>query len=190
MHADNWAVKAKKLGFRSRAVFKLEEILIKTKALKKDSLVLDIGSSPGGWSQLVKKLKPSTKVYAIDLLPMDPIKGVLFYQEDLVNIDGIKDISSLKTRFDLVISDLAPNLSGIQVVDTENIFELNLMTVRTAVNYLDKVNGAFILKTFQNSLLKKIRLEMEKGFKLVQTYKPAASKSQSGEIYLYGEKPL
>ncbi len=190
MHTDSWSTKAKKLGLRSRAVFKLEEILIKTKALKSNSLVLDIGSAPGGWSQLIKILQPKSTVYAVDLLPMDPIKDVYFYQEDIVNIDTINEISLLKTKFDLVISDLAPNLSGISSVDKENIFELNSITLKTAVNYLNRSNGKFILKTFQNSLLKNIRLQMEKNFNIVQTLKPAASKSKSGEIYLYGEKPL
>ena len=190
MHTDSWATKAKKLGLRSRAVFKLEEILIKTKALKGNSLVLDIGSAPGGWSQLIKILQPKSTVYAVDLLPMDPIKDVYFYQEDIANIDTINEISLLKTKFDLVISDLAPNLSGIGAVDKENIFELNSITLKTAVNYLNKSNGKLILKTFQNSLLKNIRLQMEKNFNTVQTLKPAASKSKSGEIYLYGERPL
>ena len=190
MHTDSWALKAKKLGLRSRAVFKLEEILSKTKALKNNGLVLDIGSAPGGWSQLIKTLKPRSTVYALDLLPMDPIKDVHFYQEDVANIDKIKEISLLKTKFDLVISDLAPNLSGISAVDEENIFTLNLITLETAINYLNKSYGVFIFKTFQNSLFKNIRLEMEKNFNIVQTYKPAASKSKSGEIYLYGERPL
>tara|TARA_B100001564_G_scaffold106946_1_gene88587 strand:- start:245 stop:817 length:573 start_codon:yes stop_codon:yes gene_type:complete len=190
MHTDSWAKKAKKLGLRSRAVFKLEEILMKTKALRSNSLVLDIGSSPGGWSQLIKTLKPESRVYAVDLLPMEPIRDVYFYQEDIVNIDLIKEISLLKTKFDLVISDLAPNLTGISAVDEETIFELNSITLKTAVNYLNKTHGIFILKTFQNSLLKKIRLDMEKNFNIVQTYKPAASKSKSGEIYFYGERPL
>ena len=187
MHADSWALKAKKLGLRSRAVFKLEEILTRTKALKKNSLVLDIGSAPGGWSELVKALTPSSNVYAIDLLPMDPIEGVHFFQEDILNIDEIKDIFLLKSKFNLVISDLAPNLTGIRAVDDENIFELNIITLRAALEYLCKNNGTFIIKTFQNSMLKKLRTEMENNFNLVQTYKPAASKSKSGEIYLYGE---
>ena len=189
MHADSWALKAKKLGFRSRAVFKLEEILTRTKALKKNSLVLDIGSAPGGWSELVKALTPSSNIYAIDLLPMDPIEGVHFFQKDVLNIDEIKDIFLLKSKFNLVISDLAPNLTGIRAVDEENIFELNIITLRVAVNYLCKSNGAFIIKSFQNSMLKKLRIEIENNFNLVQTYKPAASKSKSGEIYLYGEMP-
>jgi len=188
MHTDSWAIKAKKLGLRSRAVFKLEEILKKTKALNSKGLVLDIGSAPGGWSQLVKILQPKSTVYALDLLPMEPINDVYFFQEDVANIDKINDISLLKTKFDLVISDLAPNLTGICAVDEENIFELNLITVETAVNYLNRSNGILILKTFQNSLFKKIRSNMEKNFNIVQTFKPAASKSKSGEIYLYGER--
>jgi 23S rRNA (uridine2552-2'-O)-methyltransferase len=151
---------------------------------------LDIGSAPGGWSELIKAMSPSSNIYAIDLLPMDPIKGVMFFQEDIVNIDKIDEISSLKLKFNLVISDLAPNLTGIRSVDEENIFELNIITLKTAINYLSMSSGSFIIKTFQNSLLKKLRTEMEKSFHLVQTYKPAASKRKSAEIYLYGEMLL
>ena len=86
MHADSWALKAKKLGFRSRAVFKLEEILKKTNSLQDNSLVLDIGSAPGGWSELIKSLSPQSQILAIDLLDMDSIDGVSFFQEDLLNI--------------------------------------------------------------------------------------------------------
>ena len=190
MHADSWALKAKKLGLRSRAVFKLEEILIKTKTLQKNSLVLDIGAAPGGWSKLIKTMAPSSSVFAIDLLPMDPIKDVIFFQKDILNINEIEEISMLKSKFDLVISDLAPNLTGIKAVDEENIFDINIITLKIALNYLRKTKGSFLIKTFQNSLLKKFRTEMEKSFHLVQTYKPAASKNKSAEIYLYGEKPL
>ena len=109
MHADSWALKAKKLGLRSRAVFKLEEILTKTKILKRNSLVLDIGSAPGGWSELIKTMTPSSNVYAIDLLPMDPIKAVLFFQEYILNIDKHEEIFLLTSKFNLVISNLAPN---------------------------------------------------------------------------------
>ena len=191
MHADSWAIKAKQQGLRSRAVFKLEEILQKTKALKKGtSNVLDIGSAPGGWSELIKVLSPTSQIFAIDLLEMNSIEGVKFFQEDIINIDQIEEIFLLKNKFDLVISDLAPNLTGIRMVDEENIFELNILTLETAGNYLKQGNGSFIIKTFQNSLLKKFRLQMEKSFQLVQTYKPAASKSKSGEIYFYGAHPL
>ena len=112
MHADSWAIKAKQLGLRSRAVFKLEEILKKTKALKKGpSNILDIGSAPGGWSELIRLLSPSSQIFAIDLLEMDSIEGVTFFQEDIINIDQIEEISLLKKKFDLVISDFSPKFN-------------------------------------------------------------------------------
>lgn len=190
MHIDNWGLRAKKLGFRSRAVFKLEEILDKTKALRNCKNVLDIGAAPGGWSQLIKYKLKHSNVFALDILDIEPIEDVDFYKARVEDIDSIENIFKLKGSFDLVISDLAPNLSGIRAVDEENIFELNLLTLETASSYLKKDDGYFIMKTFQNSSLKKLRLTMEKSFQLVQTYKPAASKSKSGEIYLYGAKPL
>ena len=186
MHADNWAQKAKKKGYRSRAVFKLEEILKKTKIMN-CSNVLDLGSSPGGWSEYIIKKYPTSKVYAIDIIDMEPIDGVTFFNDSIENLYNLEEILKLKGCFKLVISDIAPNLSGISAVDSENILNLNMLTVKIANDFLDS-SGSMIMKTFQNSNLKTLRKNMELSFKLVQTYKPAASKKQSGEIYLYGVK--
>jgi 23S rRNA (uridine2552-2'-O)-methyltransferase len=186
MHADNWAQKAKKKGYRSRAVFKLEEILKKTKIMNY-SYVLDLGSSPGGWSEYIIKKYPTSKVYAIDILDMEPIDGVTFFKDSIENLYNLEEILKLKGCFKLVISDIAPNLSGISAIDSENILNLNMLTVKIANDFLDS-SGSMIIKTFQNSNLKTLRKNMELSFKLVQTYKPAASKKQSGEIYLYGVK--
>ena len=186
MHADNWAQKAKEKGYRSRAVFKLEEILKKTKIMN-CSNVLDLGSSPGGWSEYIIKKYPTSKVYAIDIIEMEPIDGVTFFKDSIENLYNLEEILRLKGCFKLVISDIAPNLSGISAVDSENIFNLNILTVKIANDFLDS-SGSMIMKTFQNSNLKTLRKNMELSFKLVQTYKPAASKKQSGEIYLYGVK--
>ena len=186
MHSDNWAQKAKEKGYRSRAVFKLEEILKKTKIVN-CSNVLDLGSSPGGWSEYMIKKYPTSKVYAIDLIDMEPIEGVTFFNESIENLYTLQEILKLKGCFKLVISDIAPNLSGISAVDSENILNLNMLTVKIASDFLDS-SGSLIMKTFQNSNLKILRKNMELSFKLVQTYKPAASKKQSGEIYLYGVK--
>ena len=186
MHADNWAQKAKKKGYRSRAVFKLEEILKKTKIMN-CSNVLDLGSSPGGWSEYIIKKYPTSKVYAIDIIDMKPIDGVTFFKDSIENLYNLEEILKLKGCFKLVISDIAPNLSGISAVDSENILNLNMLTVKIASDFLDS-SGSMIMKTFQNSNLKTLRKNMELSFKLVQTYKPAASKKQSGEIYLYGVK--
>tara|TARA_X000000368_G_scaffold182918_1_gene144454 strand:- start:2479 stop:3042 length:564 start_codon:yes stop_codon:yes gene_type:complete len=187
MHADNWANKAKQMGYRSRAVFKLEEILQKLDSKKRYQNVLDLGSSPGGWSQYIKKKYNSSMIFAIDILDMEPIDGVNFYKESIECIENIPEIKKLKGSFNLVISDIAPNLSGIGAIDSENIYDLNELTVMIAKDYLS-IDGALIMKTFQNSMLKKLRKEMELFFKVVQTYKPAASKKQSGEIYLFGVK--
>ena len=186
MHADNWAQKAKEKGYRSRAVFKLEEILKKTKIINYSN-VLDLGSSPGGWSEYIIKKYPTSKVYAIDIIDMKPIDGVTFFKDSIENLYNLEEISKLKGYFKLVISDIAPNLSGISAVDSENILNLNMLTVNIAKDFLDS-SGSMIMKTFQNSNLKTLRKNMELSFKLVQTYKPAASKKQSGEIYLYGVK--
>ena len=186
MHADNWAQKAKEKGYRSRAVFKLEEILKKTKIMNY-SYVLDLGSSPGGWSEYIIKKYPTSKVYAIDIIDMEPIDGVTFFKDSIENLYNLDEISKLKGCFKLVISDIAPNLTGISAVDSENILNLNMLTVKIANDFLDS-SGSMIMKTFQNSNLKTLRKNMELSFKLVQTYKPAASKKQSGEIYLYGVK--
>jgi len=187
MHADNWANKAKQMGYRSRAVFKLEEILQKLDSKKRYQNVLDLGSSPGGWSQYIKKKYNSSMIFAIDILDMEPIDGVNFYQENIEDIDNIIDIKTLKGTFNLVISDIAPNLSGISAVDNENIFELNQLTINIAKDYLIS-DGFLIMKTFQNNMLKTLRREMEMSFKEVQMFKPMASKKQSGEIYLFGVK--
>ena len=186
MHSDNWAQKAKKKGYRSRAVFKLEEILKKTKTIH-SSNVLDLGSSPGGWSEEMIKKYPTSNVYAIDLIDMEPIEGVTFFKDSIENLYNLEEISKLKGCFKLVISDIAPNLSGISAVDSENILNLNMLTVKIDSDFLDS-SVTLIMKTFQNSNLKILRKNMELSFKLVQTYKPAASKKQSGEIYLYGVK--
>ena len=186
MQSDNWAQKAKKMGYRSRAVFKLEEILNQIK-LKKILNVLDLGSAPGGWSQFIKKNYTNSKVYAVDILNMEKVAGVEFFQVSIEKIQEVQQIEILRGKFNLVISDIAPNLTGISAIDSENILDLNKLTVSTAHKYLD-TGGSLIMKTFQNSNLKSLRKDMELSYQLVQTYKPAASKKQSGEIYLYGVK--
>ena len=103
MHADKWAHKAKQAGYRTRAVFKLDEIIQKTRVLKKSKNVLDLGSAPGGWSQYIKQKSNKTNVYAIDILDMDSVDGVHFFKESIEDIDNIESIFSLMGYFDLVI---------------------------------------------------------------------------------------
>ena len=98
MHADNWANKAKQEGYRTRAVYKLEEILDKTKSIRNSQIVLDLGSAPGGWSQYIKKKSPNSEVHAIDILDMEPVEGVNFYKKSIEEIDAIESIN-LKMGF-------------------------------------------------------------------------------------------
>lgn len=190
MHTqDKWAIKAQKEGYRSRAVYKLEEILRSSNYdFNKINSVVDIGAAPGGWSHYLKSKFPTLDVYAIDILPIDNITGVNFFQTDIRSINELEIFSLKMGTFDLVISDLAPNITGIRDVDEENIYELNMITLQAAKKLLKKSPySKFIIKTFQNTNLKKFRQDISEYFNKVLTHKPAASKSKSGEIYLSGE---
>ena len=186
MRQDYWAKKAKLKGFRSRAVFKIMEIDQKVDLFKNVKSILDIGSSPGGWSEYASKKCPNKNIFAIDLLEMEPVDNVSFFKADIKNIDQIKAVNDKKGTFDLVISDLAPNITGIGAIDDEAIYEYNTLTLEVALKYSNN-KSKFLIKTFQNSYLKKFKSFMEKNFTLVQNFKPLASKTTSSEIYLYGE---
>ena len=186
---DKWALKAQREGYRTRAVYKLQQILeTRNFDIQKIHSVFDIGAAPGGWSHYLKLKFPNLEIFAIDILPIEKIEGIHFFQEDVRNIEKIKEIALKIGTFDLVISDLAPNLSGIRDVDEENIYELNLITLHAAIKLLKRNQySKFIIKTFQNRNLKKFRYDLSEYFKNISTHKPAASKSNSGEIYLSGE---
>ena len=186
MHRDHWAKKAKLDGFRSRAVYKIIEIDQKVDLFKNVYTVLDIGSAPGGWSEYAAKKCPQNDIFAIDLLDMKPVKNVSFFKSDIREIDQVEPIFTKKGSFDLVISDLAPNITGIGAIDDEAIYEYNTLTLEVALKYSNN-KSKFLIKTFQNSYLKKFKSFMEKNFILVQNFKPLASKATSSEIYLYGE---
>ena len=131
-------------------------------------------------------LLENKNIFAIDLLEMEPADNVSFFKADIENIDQIKAVNDKKGTFDLVISDLAPNITRIGAIDNESILELNMLTLQIAVN-LSKTQSKFLVKTFQNNNFKYFRSFMEKKFSLVQNFKPLASKNRSSEIYLYGE---
>ena len=117
---------------------------------------------------------------------MEPVDNVSFFKADIKNINQIKAVNDKKGTFDLVISDLAPNITGIGAIDDEAIYEYNTLTLEVALKYSNN-KSKFLIKTFQNSYLKKFKSFIEKNFTLVQNFKPLASKATSSEIYLYGE---
>ena len=177
---------AKSRGYRSRAAFKLHQINNKFNLLKKGCSVMDLGSSPGGWSQVAKELVGNSgKVFALDIIPMKPIKGVEFIEFDFRDKD-IKKFINLD--FNVVISDIAPNISGIAITDKENMLELLNNVVDFCNSSLIK-GGSLIAKCFENSK-NDLKRSLLNHFSNVTFYKPDASRKTSKEIYVIAQNKL
>jgi 23S rRNA (uridine2552-2'-O)-methyltransferase len=186
-HVNDPYVKQAQLdGYRSRSAYKLIELNEKDRLIKPGMRILDLGSAPGGWSQVAGKLVGRKgRVLATDILPMDPIDNVDFVQGDF-NDDAV--VAQLLEwleggKFDLVISDIAPNLSGIDSADQAGsmyFLELALDTVRKTL----KTGATFAAKMFQGSGSDEYVKELRKSFEKVLIRKPAASRAQSREVYI------
>ncbi|WP_076412822.1 23S rRNA (uridine(2552)-2'-O)-methyltransferase RlmE [Shewanella sp. UCD-KL12] len=186
-HFDDHYVKlAQKRGFRSRAAFKMEELQEKDKLIRPGMTVVDLGAAPGGWSQVAVKLAgESGKVIACDILPMDPIVGVDFLQGDFREE---KVLDALLTRVgdakvDVVLSDMAPNMSGSGGVDQPRAMYL----VELALDMCHQVlapNGCFAVKVFQGEGFEEYMKSVREAFKTVKTRKPDSSRARSREVYL------
>jgi 23S rRNA (uridine2552-2'-O)-methyltransferase len=177
---------AKKEGYRSRAIFKLIEIDDKYKLIKLNMNILDLGASPGGWSQyVVKKLKNTGKIVAIDLLPMDPIPSVDFILGDIADIIIDKRIEELfrGEKMSLVISDIAPNITGVRDVDTLKSINLCEIALDIAMARLNS-NGSLVLKLFQGVGFEDFLSLVRSKFKKVNIFKPKSSRPDSREVYL------
>lgn len=206
---------AQQRGYRSRAAFKLLEIDQKDRLLRPGITVLDLGAAPGSWSQVVRErlayksaapLKPGDlsdagrdyvqdcrpsgirgRVLALDLLPMEPIADVVFLQGDFRN-EAIADLLAQQLGgegIDLVLSDMAPNLSGVGVADAARVMHLGELALEFAAQYL-KPNGALLIKTFQGSGYSQLVEQFKKVFKAVAPRKPGASRAESSEVFLLG----
>lgn len=186
---DPFVKKAKLEGYRSRASYKLMEIDDRDKLLVAGMTVVDLGATPGGWSQVAKeRLKGKGRIVAIDILPMDPIQGVDFLQGDF-NDPLIRE--QLKShlpqpKVDLVLSDLAPNISGVALYDQARATELWVAALEFAVHCL-KPNGQFLVKVFHGIDFEEFVRLMRSVFVTMQTRKPAASRDRSTEVYLLGK---
>ena len=173
-------------GYRSRASYKLLEIVEKDRLIRSGMTVVDLGSAPGGWSQVAARLVGHTgRVHALDLLPMDSIAGVDFIQGDFTEEDIFDDLLKLieNRPVDLVISDMAPNLSGNKAVDQPAVMYLAELAVELAEKVLTS-NGVFIAKLFQGQGFDPFVLQVRKLFNGVSIIKPDASRSRSREVYL------
>ena len=186
---DTWAKKAKKEGYRSRASYKLLQINKPHKLIENSDMIIELGSAPGGWSQVIANLKrKNTKCYSFDLLPMENVEGIQFHHLDLFSGEFNKFINNLNTRADLILSDMSVNLSGIKVIDDEANKELNLFCLELSKKILNKT-GSLLIKTFTNQNLKTLRKSFENTFEQVFVEKPQASKTSSAEVYLLGLVP-
>jgi 23S rRNA (uridine2552-2'-O)-methyltransferase len=173
-------------GYRSRASYKLLEIVEKDRLIRSGMTVVDLGSAPGGWSQVAARLVGHKgRVHALDLLPMDSIAGVDFIQGDFTEEDIFDELLRLieNRPVDLVISDMAPNLSGNKAVDQPAVMYLAELAVELAEKVLTS-NGVFIAKLFQGQGFDPFVLQVRTLFNGVSIIKPDASRSRSREVYL------
>ncbi len=185
---DPFVQQAQKDGYRSRAAYKLLEIDAKDHLLKPGLVVVDLGATPGGWCQVVaKKLGENGKIIALDLLPLDPLRGVEFIQGDFRDEEVLKQLeNSLQGKpVGLVISDMAPNFSGVSAVDQDRCIYLAELAMEFAFEHLNP-DGAFLVKVFQGSGFEEYMKLMRTRFTKVVARKPKASRDRSSEVYLLG----
>lgn len=186
---DEYVKRAQKEGYRSRAIYKLREIDERDGLLKPGMTVVDLGAAPGGWAQYAReRIGPSGRVVAVDLLPMDPLPDVDFIQGDFTEPGVLESVLTVLAGrpVDLVISDMAPNISGIAVSDQAKAVYLGELALDFARQTLRR-GGGLVLKTFQGQGFTELLREMRTSFEQVVTRKPAASRARSSEIYLLGK---
>lgn len=183
---DPFVKRREQAGLRSRAAFKLEELLARDRLLKAGQVVLDLGATPGGWSQvIVPVVGTQGLVVAVDILPMEPLPGVTFIRGDATEAQVEQEIrAALGGRaVDLVISDMAPNLTGIRAVDEARSVLLAEQVLHLAQNFL-RDGGTMVIKLFQHNDTEVFVRETRQHFAAIARRKPAASRSQSREFYL------
>ncbi len=185
---DEFVKRAQKEGYRARAAYKLIEIDDKDKLIKPGMTVVDLGSTPGSWSQVVvQRLKGQGKVIALDILEMQAIPGVTFIQGDFREDAVLKELENTLNgqKVDLVIADMAPNISGIKDVDLAGSAYLTELALAFSSVWL-KPDGHFLVKVFIGSGFEEIVKMMRLQFGKVVTRKPKASRDRSSEVYLLG----
>ena len=192
--SKNWLIKQKRdpffrqskiQGYRSRSAFKLIEMNKKFKFLKKNLSLLDLGSCPGGWSQIVNKEIIEGRILAVDIKPMEKINNVDFIKGDFLETETYEKIMVyFDDKIDVVLSDMAANTSGNKVLDTYRTGELCLEAMSLATKILSK-EGVFLSKMFMGSIYDEINEKAKNCFKKVVKYKPLSSKKESKEIYIF-----
>lgn len=185
---DPYVKLAQKEGYRARAAYKLLEIDDKDKLIKPGMTIVDLGSTPGSWSQVaVQRLKGQGRVIALDILDMHPIAGVEFIQGDFREASVLRQLEDAlnKSQVDLVIADMAPNITGIKDVDQAGAAYLTELALAFSKDWL-KPNGNFLVKVFVGAGFDELVKDMRQMFDKVVTRKPKASRDRSSEVYLLG----
>ena len=183
---DPFVQRALKEGYRSRACYKLKEINERDRLLRPGMAVLDLGAAPGGWSQVAAELVGAKgRIIATDILPMDSLANVEFVQGDFTEEAVFEEIMALvgERPIDLVLSDMAPNMSGVTAVDQPRSIHLVELALDMATRTLD-VGGCFVSKIFQGEGFDDVMREARRHFDKVLTRKPDASRPRSREVYL------
>jgi len=184
-HRDSFIKQSKAQGFRSRSAFKLIEINKKYNFLKKKTLLLDLGASPGGWSQVAKKKITSGKILSVDIRPMEKINNVEFLKNDVYDLNIYNKIFLyFNQKIDVVISDIAANTTGNKNLDSYKTGELCLKSMDLAIKILQR-DGVFLSKIFMGSIFQEINAKANNCFKKVIKFKPVSSRKESKEIYIY-----
>ena len=177
---DQFVKKAKQLGYINRAAFKLEEIEQKYKIIENSREILELGSSPGGWTQVILNYNSKTNITCFDLLDMKMNnQRIAFYREDFLKFN----FTNLKNKFDLVLSDVAPNTTGHQSTDHLRISQL-IYEVIDRLEIILKKQGSFIFKIWKGEEEKEIIKILKKIFDKVEYFKPKSSRQESSEIFI------
>jgi 23S rRNA (uridine2552-2'-O)-methyltransferase len=187
---DPYVQRANAEGYRARAAYKLMEIDERDRLLRPGAVVADLGAAPGSWSQVAAERCPGGRVFALDLLPIAPVGGVDFVQGDFSDEAVLAELERRMQgrRADLVLSDMAPNISGVATVDQARSVMLCELALEFAVKHLQPA-GKFLVKAFQGEGFMEFRRQMERCFQTVRARKPDASRDRSTEVYLLGEGP-
>lgn len=188
--SDVYVKRAKQEGFRARSVYKLQEMVERSKFIKPGMVIVDLGAAPGSWSEyVVQRVGATGKVFALDILPMRPIRGVEFIQGDFTQGEIIQNLCNhlQGQKVDVVLSDMAPNLSGIKLSDQMRSIDLAEKALGFAQIVL-KPSGVFLIKTFHGYGFEDFLKLLQQNFSTVKVMKPDASRARSSEVFLFAEK--
>ena len=188
-HKDPYVKRAREEGYRSRAAYKLLEINKRDRLLRPGMTIIDLGAAPGGWSQVaVKQVGRTGRVIAVDMLPMAPVAGVDFIQGDFREQVVLDEILALLAgrSVDLVISDMAPNITGVRAVDQPGSMYLVELAVELSIQVMHE-GGGMLLKVFQGAGFQEVVRDLHQHYERVVIRKPDASRARSRETYIVAQ---